>query len=74
MNLNFFPAGPVFRRSGAFFLRRTFKDSPLYGAVFNAYFAMLFKQGYPIEFFTEGGRSRNGVIVTTENRVIVCLA
>ncbi|WP_019613583.1 glycerol-3-phosphate 1-O-acyltransferase PlsB [Psychromonas ossibalaenae] len=60
VNLNFFPAGGVFRRSGAFFLRRTFKDSPLYAEVFKAYFAMLFKQGYPIEFFSEGGRSRTG--------------
>ncbi|WP_037027151.1 glycerol-3-phosphate 1-O-acyltransferase PlsB [Psychromonas aquimarina] len=60
VNLNFFPAGGIFRRSGAFFLRRTFKDSPLYAEVFKAYFAMLFKQGYPIEFFSEGGRSRTG--------------
>jgi len=63
VNLNFFPAGPIFRRSGAFFLRRTFKDNPLYAEVFNAYFAMLFKQGYPIEFFTEGGRSRSGLLL-----------
>ena len=60
LNLSFFPLGPIFRRCGAFFLRRTFKDTPLYSAVFNAYFSMLFKQGYPIEFFSEGGRSRTG--------------
>lgn len=63
VNLNFFPAGSIFRRSGAFFLRRTFKDSPLYAEVFSAYFEMLFKQGYPIEFFTEGGRSRSGLLL-----------
>ncbi|MGB5444247.1 MAG: 1-acyl-sn-glycerol-3-phosphate acyltransferase, partial [Psychromonas sp.] len=60
VNLNFFPAGPVFRRSGGFFLRRSFQGAPLYSAVFNAYFSLLFKQGYPIEFFCEGGRSRSG--------------
>ena len=60
VNLNFFPAGSIFRRSGAFFLRRTFKGNPLYSEVFKAYFSMLFKKGYPIEFFTEGGRSRTG--------------
>jgi glycerol-3-phosphate O-acyltransferase len=60
VNLSFFPAGSVFRRCGAFFLRRSFKGNPLYGEVFKAYFAMLFKKGYPIEFFTEGGRSRTG--------------
>ncbi|WP_409440194.1 glycerol-3-phosphate 1-O-acyltransferase PlsB [Psychromonas sp. GE-S-Ul-11] len=60
VNLNFFPAGGIFRRSGAFFIRRSFKGDPLYSKVFKAYFSMLFKQGYPIEFFTEGGRSRTG--------------
>ncbi|WP_372881236.1 glycerol-3-phosphate 1-O-acyltransferase PlsB [Psychromonas sp.] len=60
VNLNFFPAGPVFRRCGGFFLRRSFKGAPLYTAVFNAYFSLLFKQGYPIEFFCEAGRSRSG--------------
>jgi len=70
VNLNFFPAGPVFRRSGAFFLRRTFRDNPLYGQVFNAYFAMLFKQGYPIEFFTEGGRSRSGLLLSPKTGLL----
>ncbi|MCK5818039.1 MAG: glycerol-3-phosphate 1-O-acyltransferase PlsB [Psychromonas sp.] len=63
VNLNFFPAGSVFRRCGAFFLRRSFKGNPLYTQVFKAYFAMLFKQGYPIEFFPEGGRSRTGCLL-----------
>jgi len=70
VNLNFFPAGPIFRRSGAFFLRRTFKDNPLYANVFNAYFAMLFKQGYPIEFFTEGGRSRTGLLLSPKTGLL----
>ena len=70
VNLNFFPAGPIFRRSGAFFLRRTFKDSPLYAEVFNAYFAMLFKEGYPIEFFTEGGRSRSGLLLSPKTGLL----
>jgi len=70
VNLNFFPAGPIFRRSGAFFLRRTFKDNPLYAEVFNAYFAMLFKQGYPIEFFTEGGRSRSGLLLAPKTGLL----
>ncbi|HIP76633.1 MAG TPA: glycerol-3-phosphate 1-O-acyltransferase [Psychromonas hadalis] len=60
VNLNFFPAGSVFRRCGAFFLRRSFKGEALYGEVFKAYYSWLFKKGYPIEFFTEGGRSRTG--------------
>ncbi|MEL0628405.1 glycerol-3-phosphate 1-O-acyltransferase PlsB [Psychromonas aquatilis] len=70
VNLNFFPAGGIFRRSGAFFLRRTFKDSPLYGSVFKAYFAYLFKKGYPIEFFTEGGRSRTGRLLPAKTGLL----
>lgn len=60
VNLNFFPTGPIFRRCGAFFLRRTIKDSPLYSTVFREYLAELFAKGYSVEFFPEGGRSRTG--------------
>lgn len=70
VNLNFFPAGGVFRRCGAFFLRRSFRDNPVYGKVFKAYFAMLFKQGYPIEFFTEGGRSRTGRLLPAKTGLL----
>ena len=70
VNLNFFPTGGIFRRSGAFFLRRSFKDNPIYGKVFKAYFAMLFKQGYPIEFFTEGGRSRTGRLLPAKTGLL----
>lgn len=70
VNLNFFPAGGIFRRSGAFFLRRSFKDEPLYGKVFKAYFAMLFKQGYPVEFFIEGGRSRTGRLLPAKTGLL----
>ena len=34
INLNFWPAGPIFRRLGAFFIRRTFKGNKLYSTVF----------------------------------------
>ncbi|MEI6895983.1 MAG: glycerol-3-phosphate 1-O-acyltransferase PlsB [Psychromonas sp.] len=70
VNLNFFPIGSIFRRSGAFFLRRSFKDNPLYTQVFNAYFSMLFKQGYPIEFFCEGGRSRTGLLLAPKTGLL----
>jgi len=60
INLNFFPAGPMFRRGGAFFLRRTFKGNKLYATVFREYLSLLFAKGYSVEFFTEGGRSRTG--------------
>jgi glycerol-3-phosphate O-acyltransferase len=59
-NLGFFPLGPLLRRGGAFFLRRSFKGDELYGAVFRAYVRRLFKEGLTTEFFIEGGRARNG--------------
>lgn len=60
VNLNFWPAGPLFRSWGAFFLRRTFKGNRLYSTIFREYLAELFYRGYSVEYFIEGGRSRTG--------------
>lgn len=60
INLNFWPAGPIFRRLGAFFIRRIFHGNKLYSTVFREYLAELFARGYSVEYFLEGGRSRTG--------------
>ncbi|WP_413736145.1 glycerol-3-phosphate 1-O-acyltransferase PlsB [Sodalis sp. RH21] len=60
INLNFWPAGPIFRRLGAFFIRRTFKGNKLYSTIFREYLGELFTRGYSVEYFMEGGRSRTG--------------
>jgi glycerol-3-phosphate O-acyltransferase len=60
INLNLPIAGPILRRGGAFFMRRTFKDNPLYSAVFDEYLHTIFTSGYSTEYFIEGGRSRTG--------------
>lgn len=60
INLNFWPAGPIFRRLGAFFIRRTFKGNKLYATIFREYLGELFSRGYSVEYFMEGGRSRTG--------------
>jgi glycerol-3-phosphate O-acyltransferase len=60
INLSFFPMGPIFRRSGAFFLKRSFQDDPLYGELLTHYIRALVSEGYTQEFFIEGGRSRTG--------------
>ncbi len=59
-NLSFFPLGPALRRGGAFFIRRSFKGNRLYPALVDAYMRKLLAQGFAIEFFIEGGRSRTG--------------
>jgi glycerol-3-phosphate O-acyltransferase len=58
-NMGFGPFGFIFRRAGAFFLRRSF-DDPLYKEVFRRYIAYLVEEGFTQEFFIEGGRSRTG--------------
>jgi glycerol-3-phosphate O-acyltransferase len=60
INLAFWPLGPIFRRAGAFFLRRSFDGDPLYSAVFRSYVQHLIKDGITQEFFIEGTRSRTG--------------
>jgi len=62
-NLNFFPMGAVFRRGGAFFIRRSFRGDRLYAAVVDAYVRRLLRSGYPVELFLEGGRSRTGKLL-----------
>ena len=62
-NLSFFPLGLVLRRGGAFFIRRSFSGDRLYGAVVDAYVRRLIREGYSIEFFLEGGRSRTGKLL-----------
>lgn len=59
-NLDMPLIGGLLRRGGAFFLRRSFKDNRLYGAVFNEYLHRLLSRGHPLEYFIEGGRSRSG--------------
>jgi glycerol-3-phosphate O-acyltransferase len=62
-NLNFFPMGPLFRRAGAFFIRRSFGGDRLYAAVVDAYVRRMLRDGSALEFFLEGGRSRTGKLL-----------
>jgi len=63
VNLNLPVLGPLLRRGGAFFMRRSFSD-PLYSTVFREYTSQLFARGVSIEYFIEGGRSRTGRSLT----------
>ncbi len=70
INLNFWPAGPIFRKCGAFFIRRSFKGNKLYSAVFREYLSQLFIKGYPVKYYTEGGRSRTGRLLQPKTGMI----
>lgn len=63
INLNIFPIGRFFRNTGAFFMRRSFRDDPVYKYTFEAYLYYLLGEDGGIEFFFEGGRSRTGKLM-----------
>ena len=51
--------GWLLRKSGAFYIRRSFGSDLLYWAVFTEYVQTQLRNGdYPMEFFVEGTRSR----------------
>ena len=60
INMNFFPVGPLVRRAGVFFIRRTFKDNEIYKFVLRHYMDYLIEKRFSLEWYLEGGRSRSG--------------
>ena len=71
INLNLPVVGPILRRGGAFFLRRSFKGNALYSVVFNEYLAQLIDRGVPLEYFIDGGRSRTGRLLAPKAGMLV---
>lgn len=63
INMNFFPVGPLIRRTGAFFIRRSFKGKSLYRFVLKSYLDYLVEKRFPLEWYLEGGRSRSGKLL-----------
>ena len=63
INMNFFPLGPLVRRSGIFFIRRSFKDDEVYKLVLRHYIDYLISKRFPLEWYIEGGRSRSGKLL-----------
>lgn len=62
INLNVFPIGNIFKKCGAFFIRRRFNDE-VYKIAFQGYIYYLLKTGKVVEFFFEGGRTRTGKLL-----------
>jgi len=63
INMNFFPLGPLWRRSGVFFIRRSFKNNEVYKFVLRQYVDYLVAKRFPLEWYLEGGRSRSGKLL-----------
>ena len=73
-NLNLPIVGRLLRQGGAFFMRRSFRDDPLYAAVFEEYLHQVFASGHSVEFFPEGGRSRSGRLLSPKYGLLkLCL-
>jgi len=63
INMNFFPVGPLVRRTGVFFIHRSFKGNDLYRFVLKSYIDYLIENRFPLEWYMEGGRSRSGKLL-----------
>jgi glycerol-3-phosphate O-acyltransferase len=63
INMNFVPVGPLVRRSGTFFIRRSFRDDEIYKFVLHHYVDYLIEKRFSLEWYIEGGRSRAGKLL-----------
>ncbi len=63
MNLAIWPIDILLRGAGGFFVKRSFAEDSVFPAVFSRYLRELVRQGYPVEFFLEGGRTRSGKLL-----------
>ncbi len=63
INMNFAGFGALAKRSGAIFLRRSFKDDPVYKLVLQHYIDYLVRERLPLSWSIEGTRSRTGKLL-----------
>jgi glycerol-3-phosphate O-acyltransferase len=59
-NLSFWPVGPLAKRAGIVFIRRSFGDDEIYKLAVRQYFGFLLSKRFNLEWYMEGGRSRTG--------------
>ncbi|KIW99902.1 uncharacterized protein Z518_10830 [Rhinocladiella mackenziei CBS 650.93] len=62
-NLNFPLVGNFLQNTGAMWIRRSFDNDQLYTTLVQAYLDTLLQQGYNLECFIEGTRSRTGKLL-----------
>ena len=63
INMAFFPMGWILPRTGAYFIRRSFRDDPVYRAALAEFMSYLVRGRFHQEFFIEGGRTRSGKLL-----------
>ncbi|KAL9616892.1 MAG: hypothetical protein Q9160_008281 [Pyrenula sp. 1 TL-2023] len=62
-NLNFPLVGSFLQHAGAMWIRRSFDGDALYTTLVQSYIDALLQNGYNLECFIEGGRSRTGKLL-----------
>lgn len=60
VNIDFWPVGPLIRRSGYVFIRRSIANDAVYRWVLREYMGHLLSKRFNLEWYIEGGRSRTG--------------
>jgi glycerol-3-phosphate O-acyltransferase len=63
INMAFWPIGPLGRRVGVVFIRRSFRDNDVYRFVLERYLAFLVGKRFNLEWYVEGTRSRTGKLL-----------
>jgi glycerol-3-phosphate O-acyltransferase len=61
--LNIPVIGPLLKACGAFFIRRSWNNDPMYSEIMKEYIELLLERGHNIEAFIEGTRSRMGKLL-----------
>ena len=59
-NMAFWPIGPLGKRAGVVFIRRSSGDDKVYRLALREYIAHLVAKRFNLEWYVEGGRSRTG--------------
>jgi glycerol-3-phosphate O-acyltransferase len=59
-NMSFWPIGPIGKRAGVVFIRRSFGDDAVYKLAVREFLSHLVAKRFNLEWYIEGGRSRTG--------------
>ncbi|HEY2832468.1 MAG TPA: glycerol-3-phosphate 1-O-acyltransferase [Sporichthyaceae bacterium] len=74
INMMFWPLGPAAKRIGVVGIRRSFRDNPVYPFMLGRYVNFLVSKRFNLEFYVEGGRSRQGKLLPPKMGLLHYLA